>query len=97
MGTTEDKIEKTITGDITETITGNTTTHQGNQTITTLGEIIENHTGSNNGDSHTALGAWNSQYLAIYSQLTGGLATEKYLGGKLETHPGLLIANKKGG
>ncbi len=102
-------IDTTLTGDTTEMITGNTTTtmmgdttttHQGNQTTTTIGDIIENHTGSkttsDNGESHTALGAWNSQYLALYSQLTGGLATENYLGGKLETHTGLLIANKKG-
>lgn len=102
-------IETTLTGDTTETITGNTDTikmgddtlmHTGSQTITTTGDIISSHTGSitssDCGENHTSTGSWMASYFGAYAQLTGALAAETYMGGKLETHHGLLIANQKG-
>ncbi len=102
-------ITTTLTGDTSDTITGNTTTtktgddtvtHIGNQTLTTTGDIISTHTGSitasDCGQNQTSTGNWMASYFGAYAQITGAMATENYMGGKLETHHGLLIANQKG-
>jgi hypothetical protein len=102
-------LDTTLTGDTTEMVTGNTTTtkmgddtvtHQGNQTVTTLGDVISSHTGSitvsDSGESYTCMGFSDSKFLGGYVQLSAAIATENYLGGKLETHSGTLISNEKG-
>ena len=102
-------IETTLTGDTTETITGNTDTikmgddtlmHTGNQTITTMGDIINSHTGSvthsDLNTSYTNSGTYMSTFVGAYIDAKMAAAVETYVGGKLETFSGLLIANNPG-
>ena len=102
-------ISTNLLGDTSESITGNTettklgddtVTHTGNQTITTIGDIVNSHTGSiTNSDVNTtymSTGTYMSTFAGAYIDAKLALATENYVGGKVETMSGLLIANNPG-
>ena len=108
-GTITGNITNSVTGDTSETITGNTditkmgddtVMHTGNQTITTIGDIINNHTGSVvNSDINTTYsnsGTYTSTFAGAYFETKLALATEVYVGGKIETFSGIIISNDAG-
>ncbi len=107
MGASEDTLEKTITGDITETITT-----AGKMTITVTAAMeysrivtapIAKETITGNWDciksaeNQTVLGICSDNYFGMKSSIFGGLAHETIGGIKIATHSGLSIENKNKG
>jgi hypothetical protein len=106
MGASEDTLEKTITGDITETIT---TAGKMAITITAATEYnkmitapIAKETVTGNFDwiksaqNQTVLGICTDNFFGMKSSFLGAIVQESFGGVKIATHSGALIENKQG-
>ena len=106
MGASEDKIEKTITGDITETITAGgkmaitiTAVTEYNKMVTApmaKETITGNFDWIKSAQNQTVYGICSDNFFGMKSSFQGALVQESFGGVKIATHSGALIENKQG-
>ncbi len=105
MGATEDKLEKTITGDITETITvtgkiaANITAAVEFNEIITAPIIKQTRTGNSDwlksAESQLVLGMCSDSYGGIKQSNFTGLLQENFIGGKINSNKSFEVVNGK--
>ena len=92
MGASEDKLEKTITGDITETITS-----AGKVALTVTAGMEYTRTVNAPSTKETISGNTDLFKLAMKTETIIGLVNDNFIGGKVETFTGMKVTNTTAG